>query len=154
LAHLEPARILTIGELSRSDAWTGIKEAGVVEVELGDHHVTIKLTTRPTSLGRYFYFLCPECSSRRLHLYAVGDRVACRGCFKLLHPTQALPSSSWYRSVVRVSLQLEMLERRLKKGGIERNLRRRLNRRRGRLTGQLEEALADRMEKLGKAVIE
>lgn len=154
MAYHEAERILTIRDLSRSGAWAGIREAGEVEVGLEDQRITIELTSRPTPLGRYFYFLCPECSSRRLHLYAAGDRVACRGCFKILHPTQALPSSGWYRSVVRVSLQLELLERRLEKGGIERNLRRRLNRRRDRLTGQLEESLVDRMEKLGRAAIE
>jgi len=141
-------RILTIKELSKTDAWDTARETGALEIDVEGKIVPIKMTSRPTPLGRYFYLVCPRCSSRRLHLYADGDRVGCRGCIKILHPTQALPSSKWHRQVVRVALQLDQLDRRLNKGGLERNLRRRLRRRRVRLARRLETALQERMEKL------
>ena len=145
-------RILTIKELSETDAWDTARGIGAVEIEVDGENFSIKLASRPTPIGRYFYLVCPGCSSRRMHLYAEGSRVGCRGCLKLLHPTQALPSSSWHREVVRVALQLDQLDRRLKKGGIERNLRRRLRRRRARLAQQLKAALQERMEKLEECI--
>ena len=148
MASAAAKRILTIKELSETDAWDTAREAGMVEVRLDDQLVFVELISRPTPIGRYFYLICPKCSSRRLHLYADGDRVGCRGCLKLLHPTQALPSSSWHREVVRVALQLNQLDRRLNKSGLERNLRRRLRRRRARLAQQLAETLQERLEKL------
>jgi len=141
-------RILTIKELSETDAWITARETGAVEIEVEGESFSIILASRPTPIGRYFYLVCPGCSSRRMHLYAEDGRVGCRGCLKPLHPTQALPSSSWHRKVVRVALQLDQLDRRLNKGGIERNIRRRLRRRRARLARQLEAVLHERMEKL------
>ncbi len=123
--------LLSIPELAKTPSWSEIKEAGVVAVEVGDQLHELKLVARPTKIGRLFNLVCPRCSARRRDLM-IGDdgTIGCRGadCLRLRHPDQLLSPSA--RQVVRPARQIQRINARLEKPGLDRNLRRRLRRRR------------------------
>ena len=145
-----PELAVSMPQLAQSRAWSEIKKQKSVFVKIGDVHLKVDLAEQPTKIGKLRFLVCPSCGRRvRDLMLHRGAGPSCKKCLKILHPDQRLGGSSRDKTVVIPSRQIKRIERRLEKGGLDRNTRRRLRRRRKKLLAGLQAALAERREKLG-----
>ena len=137
-------------KLARSPAWSEIKARKSVVAKIGDVHVEVDLAEQPTKIGKLRFLICPGCGRRVRDLFMRrGAGPACKKCLKILHPDQKLGGSKVDKMIVIPSRQIKRIERRLEKGGMDRNARRKLQRRRKKILANLQTALAERRRKIG-----
>jgi hypothetical protein len=56
-----------------------------ITITVGDvqQAVELAITWRNSLVREVVLFSCPKCGARRWHLYVLGERIGCRGCFEL-----------------------------------------------------------------------
>lgn len=112
----------------------------------------VELAKQKTKIGHLYFWLCPKCRARRKFLWWNLDNgeIGCRGagCLRILYPDQQLSNSPINKKVVIPSRQIRRVEARLAQRGLDKNGRRILHRRKKKLLRQMEQALAEREEKI------
>ncbi len=103
MRSIENTPRLSISKLRTLDDWPTIlkNEEVTVTVEHDGrvNEVRIALDFDMATFGRRSWLTCPECGSRRKHLFFEWGELKCRCCLKLLYFVQALPGSSWRNDV-------------------------------------------------------
>ena len=84
---LERTPRLEVRQLRDLHTWPEMKAHGAASLDLVTNagetvRVNLKLTQDRTSMGLRTWLQCPACSSRRRHLYWLGDQLKCRECHR------------------------------------------------------------------------